>query len=197
MGLQFGNLIGAANSIASGFSEENSLQQFLTSLDDLGVQITSRYECIFSAIPQTTFFIKNISTPTMRQNSTMLHFDGKEVEIPQNFEYTHDFSMTVINDASGIIYSALCNFIMNDFTSKLVNSGYSITIKTAKSKNTNGTTITLNDVRVKNIGALQFDHAGGDVQTFNVDCTAVDFTTSMGQTGKIGGIVGAIEKLIS
>ena len=51
MGLELGNLIGAASSIQAGFGKENSLKKFMSAMDSLGVQITSRYEAVFSAIP--------------------------------------------------------------------------------------------------------------------------------------------------
>jgi len=82
MGLSIGNLVGAANAVVTGFSDNQSLKKFLSTMDQLGVQITSRYEAIFSAIPHATFFIQNINTPGMEQNITSLYYDGKMVEIP-------------------------------------------------------------------------------------------------------------------
>lgn len=51
MGLELGNVLGAANSIVAGFGDSQSLKNFLATMDSLGVQIDSRYEVVFSAIP--------------------------------------------------------------------------------------------------------------------------------------------------
>ena len=190
--MSFGALFGAASSLQSGFGGNSSLKDFLSQMDSMGVQITSRFEATFSAIPQTTFYIKNINTPGMKQNITSLYFDGKMVEIPQNFEYEHDFNMTVINDASGIIYTALTNFIMSDSGATLANSGYTISIKAIGDNKHKGATIKLNGVRIKSIGGLNFEQSGGDIQTFDVQCSAIDFEYAPGSLSKVTGITGAI-----
>lgn len=194
--MSFGNLLGAAASLQSGFGGNSSLKDFLSQMDNMGVQITSRFEATFSAIPQTTFYIQNITTPGMKQNITSLYFDGKLVEIPQNFEYEHDFSMTIINDASGIIYTSLVNFIMSDTGSFLANSGYTITIKAIGDNNNKGATIKLNGVRIKSVGNLQFQQNGGEVQTFTVNCSAIDFEYAPGALGKVTGITGALGSIL-
>lgn len=194
--MSFGNLLGAAASLQSGFGGNSSLKDFLSQMDNMGVQITSRFEATFSAIPQTTFYIQNITTPGMKQNITSLYFDGKLVEIPQNFEYEHDFSMTIINDASGIIYTSLVNFIMSDTGSFLTNSGYTITIKAIGDNNNKGATIKINGVRIKSVGNLQFQQSGGEVQTFTVNCSAIDFEYAPGALSKVTGITGALGSIL-
>ena len=194
--MSFGNLLGAAASLQSGFGGNSSLKSFLSQMDSMGVQITSRFEATFSAIPQTTFYIQNITTPGMKQNITSLYFDGKLVEIPQNFEYEHDFSMTIINDASGIIYTSLVNFVMSDTGSFLANSGYTITIKAIGDNNSKGATIKINGVRIKSIGGLQFQQSGGEVQTFTVNCSAIDFEYAPGALGKVTAITGALGSIL-
>ena len=194
--MSFGNLLGAAASLQSGFGGNSSLKSFLSQMDSMGVQITSRFEATFSAIPQTTFYIQNITTPGMKQNITSLYFDGKLVEIPQNFEYEHDFSMTIINDASGIIYTSLVNFVMSDTGSFLANSGYTITLKAIGDNNHKGATIKINGVRIKSIGGLQFQQSGGEVQTFTVNCSAIDFEYGPGALGKVSAITGALGSIL-
>lgn len=196
MGLALGNLLGAVNSAMTGFASNSSLKNFMSTMDKLGIQITSRYEAIFSAIPQATFFITQINTPSIKQNTTNLYFDGKLVEIPVNFEYEHDFSMTVINDASGYIYSALTNFVMGETGANLMNSGYTMSIRAIGDNNHRGSTIMINGVRIKSIGGLEYSNSGGDVQTFSVSCSAVDFTVTPGAAQKVAGVTGAIGKLL-
>jgi hypothetical protein len=165
-------------------------------MDRMGVQITSRFEATFSAIPQTTFYIQSISIPGVKQNITTLYFDGKVVEIPQNFEYEHDFNMTIINDASGVIYTALVNFIASDTGSFLANSGYTITVKAIGDKNHKGASIKLNGVRIKSIGSLSFNQSSSEIQTFDVQCSAIDFSYTPGELGEVAGIAGAIGSII-
>lgn len=196
MGLSLGSLVGAANAVSTGFSNNTSLKKFISTLDTLGVQITSRYEVIFSAIPQATFFITNLSTPGMKQNTTNLYFDGKLVEIPVNFEYNHDFTMTVINDSSGYIYSALTTFVMSDTGANLMNSGYTMSIRAIGDNSHSGSTIILNGVRIKTVDGLSYTNNGGDVQTFNVGCSAIDFTVTPGAAQKVVGVTNAIGNLI-
>ncbi len=196
MGLSLGGLAGAANALATGFSSSSSLKKFISTMDSLGVQITSRYEAIFSAIPQATFFITQLNTPSMKQNITTMYYDGKVVEIPQNVEYEHDFSMTIINDSSGYIYSALTNLVMGETGKFLMDSGYTMSIRAIGDDNHKGSTIMLNGVRIKSVGGLSYQNSGGDVQTFNLNCSAVDFTVTPGAAQAVAGVTNAIGSLI-
>lgn len=65
--MDFGSVLGAAASLNQGFnSGGGSLKKFLQQMDSFGVQITSRYEAVFSAIPQSMFYITQINTPGMK-----------------------------------------------------------------------------------------------------------------------------------
>lgn len=99
----------------------------------------------------------------MKQNVGTLYYDGKIVEFPQNTEYEHDFSMTVINDSSGYIYSALTNLVMGETGKFLMDSGYTMSIRAIGDDNHSGSTIMLNGVRIKTVGGLSYQNAGGDV----------------------------------
>lgn len=71
--------------------------------------------------------------------------------------------MTVINDASGYIYTAMTNFLLSDAGSSLTNSGYTMAIKAIGDENFSGSVIKLNGVRIKSCGGLSFQQSGGDV----------------------------------
>ena len=105
--------------------------------------------------------------------------------------------MTVINDASGVIYSAMTNFLLQDSGSALTNSGYTMVVKAIGDDNFKGSTITLNGVRIKTCSGLNFSHNGNEVQTFDIGCSAIDFNVTPGAIGKMGAAVGAIGKLVS
>lgn len=57
MGLGISNLLGVVNGVSTGFGSSQSLKKFISTMDNVGIQITSRYEAVFSGIPQATFFI--------------------------------------------------------------------------------------------------------------------------------------------
>jgi hypothetical protein len=64
--------------------------------------------------------------------------------------------MTVLNDAHGYIYSAITNFIMSDATNRLVDSGYTMTIKalTGDEDHYPGALITMRGVRLENVSGV-------------------------------------------
>jgi hypothetical protein len=95
---------------------------------------------------------------------TTLNYDGRVVDIPVNFDYDHEFSMTVRNDAQGYIYSALHNFIMNGTGKILANSGYTITIKALTGdKKYKGALVTLSGVRLETIGGLDWGYEDNSI----------------------------------
>lgn len=71
--------------------------------------------------------------------------------------------MTVINDASGYIYTAMTNFLLSDTGSAFTNRGYTMAIKAIGDKNAKGSVIKLNGVRIKSCGGLSFQQDGGNV----------------------------------
>ena len=50
----------------------------------------------------------------MQQNFAELYYNGRKIEVPINYDFSHEFSMTVLNDAQGFIYSTLVDFVMSD-----------------------------------------------------------------------------------
>ena len=81
---------------------------------------------------------------------------------------------------------------MSDSGATLANSGYTISIKAIGDNKHKGATIKLNGVRIKSIGGLNFEQSGGDVQTFDIQCSAIDFEYAPGSLSKATGITGAI-----
>lgn len=143
------------------------IKRFLASVNKLGVQVTNNFEVNFSGIPDITFYFQSINIPGMDLRMSEITYDGKKVEVPVNYDYQHDFSATVINDAQGYIYPAITNFFMSNITSDLVDSGYTMTIKALTGdKNYGGTMYTLFGVRLYNIGNLEYNHEGGSISTF-------------------------------
>ena len=153
MALALGNLLGAVANATTAVAHEKTLKSFLTNINDFGVQVKNNFEVNFSGLSDLTFFITNISVPGIKQNTTPLSYDGRVVDIPINFDFDHEFSMTVRNDAQGYIYSALHNFMMENTGRILANSGYTITIKalTGDTKHYKGALVTLAGVRLTSV----------------------------------------------
>lgn len=128
---------------------------------------------------------------------TSLWYNGREVFIPINHEYNHEFSMTVLNDAQGYIYSALNNFIMTDSTNLMVNSGYTMTVK-AQNGNSDwpGMLLTLRGVRIETMDGLAFGQNDNDVSTFTIAGKIVDFTATPGAAAGAAGLLGAANSIL-
>lgn len=197
MALDLGSYFGAASSLTTAFGSEGSLKKFLSNISNYGVQIKSRYEVNFSGLQDITFFCTSISTPSLKQNIGTVYYDHQVVELPINYEYNHDFTMTVINDASGILYSSVTSFLMQDAGSAFTNSGYTMTVKAIGDKNSSGMTITLNGVRFKECSGLSFAQEDAGVSTFDLQCSAIDFSVTPGGLSKVGGVVETVKSLIS
>lgn len=198
MALELGNLLGAAANLTTALSKEKSLKAFLKNVDSFGIQVTNNFEVNFSGISDATFFVQSIDFGGIKQNFTTLYYDGCEVDIPVNHEYQHEGNMTVLNDANGYIYAAVTSFIASQSSSKLANSGYTMTIKclTGDEKNYKGALVTLRGVRLETVSGLQFNYNSGDISTFTVNYKYIDFSYTPGALGKAAGIVGAINSLI-
>lgn len=199
MALELGNILGAAANLTTATSKTKSLKAFLKNVDSFGVQVTNNFEVNFSGIEDATFFVQSIDFGGIKQNFTTLYYDGKEVDIPINHEYQHGGSMTILNDANGYIYAAVTAFIASQMSSKLVNSGYTMTIKCLtgdRKKHFKGALITLRGVRLDTVSGLNFSYNGGDASTFTVNFKYIDFSFTPGGLSKAAGIAGTINSLI-
>lgn len=200
MGLELGNLLGAAANITSSFSKEKNLKQFLKNIDKFGVQVANNFEVNFSGLQDATFFVQSIDFGGLRQNMASLYYDGRELDVPINHEYEHSGSMTVLNDAQGYIYSAVTNFLLSDSTNVLANSGYTMIIKCltgGEKKSWKGSTITLRGVRFETVSGLSFGYSNNDISTFTLQFKYIDFSFTPGALGKVAGVLGAANSLLN
>ena len=198
MSLDLGNILGTVTQTKTVSSRESGVKAFLNTFAKYGAQVKNNFEVNFSAIPDLPFFITNISVPGIKQYITQLNYDGRVVDIPVNFDYDHDFSMTIRNDAQGYIYSALHNFIMSGTGKILANSGYTITIKalTGDTKHYKGALVTLQGVRLESVTGLEWAHDDNQIQTFNVSGKVQSVTYTPGSLAKPAGILGAITSIL-
>jgi hypothetical protein len=198
MGLDLGNLLGAVTNATTAFSKETGVKAFLGTFKEYGAQVKNNFEVNFSGLQGMTFFITNISVPGMTQNMTTLNYNGRVVDIPINFDFEHDFQITVRNDAQGYIYSALHNFVMENAGKVLANSGYTITIKalTGDTKHYKGALVTLEGVRLTQVSGLDWGHDDNSIQTFTVNGKAQSMTYTAGAVQKAAGILGAVTSIL-
>lgn len=201
MAISIGNALGALTQFQTGQAQpegEKSLLDFLNKLDKYGVNVRARYEANFSGIKDITFFVTDVTTPDLRQNFGNVYFEGKGVEIPINIEYGHDMSLTLLNDAEGIMYSTIVNWMMNqDAGESIVNSGYTMTIRSLGDGSTHkGLTLVLEGVRMKNISGLTFSSSDSNVSTFVLNLSVISFKATLGNVQKVAGTLGAIQSLL-
>lgn len=198
MSLDLGNLLGAATHITTASSKETGVKAFLNTFVKYGAQVKNNFEVNFSAIPDLPFFITSISIPGIKQYMTTLNYNGRVVDVPVGFDYDHEFSMTIRNDAQGYIYSALHNFVMADTGKVLANSGYTVTIKalTGDKKHYKGAFITLAGVRLESVSGLDWAHDDNQLQTFTVSGKVQSVTYTPGELSKAANILGAVTSLL-
>ena len=89
--------------------------------------------------------------------------------------------MTVINDGGSHVYHCLRELCRRMYTRdrtttlglKTINNGMCATIKArADQKFTFGSEVKLENLRITNVGGIQFGHSENNIQTFTVDCYA-------------------------
>lgn len=103
----------------------------------------------------------------------------------------------MLGDANGYIYAAVSNFLLGN-SAQLIDNGVTMTIKCLTGdKNYKGSVITLRNVRVEKIDGLAFNYSGGEVQKFSMTLSYLDFTFTPGGLSKAGGVLGAVDSLIS
>lgn len=202
MAISIGNALAAVTQVQTGLansSGEKSLMDFIGKMNQYGVSLKAKYEVNFSGIEGITFFVNDINVPELRQNFGNVFFEGKSVEVPINYEYGHDVTMILLNDAKGLIYTTIVNWLMNNNSSdeSMVNSGYTMTIRAlGDGQNHDGMTITLNGVRMRAVSGLNFNSSDMSVSTFTLNLSVISFTATMGKLQKVSGLAGALKSLL-
>lgn len=198
MGLQVGNLLGAVNGAMTALSKEKSLKAYLDNVNSFGILVKNNFEVTFSGLTETTFFVTNISTPQIQQNLAELYYNGRKVEIPINYDYTHEFNMTVLNDAQGYLYSLVTNFLMSDASNQMMKSGYTMTIKVLTGDDKyKGMLFTLEHVRIESVSGLSFGYADNDISTFELNCRLINWSATPGVLGTVANIAASVNSLVS
>ena len=197
MALELGNLLGAATNLTTALSKGKSLKSFLARINDFGVQVSNNFEVNIFGLEDITFFVQSVSFGGINQKIETLHYDGRSVPFVTYIDYDHSGQMSVINDGNGYIYAAISNFIMGQ-ASTMLNNGVKMTIKCLTGDDKyKGSLITLNSVMLEKLDGLSFQYSGGDISTFNVSFSYLDFNFTPGALAGAAGIIGAIDTLVS
>lgn len=111
-------------------------------------------------------------------------------------DYEHDFSMTVINDGSGYIYTAITNFIAKNALSILTKAGYTMTVKAMTGdKDYKGTLYTFQGVRFNSVGGLRYSQDGNSISTFDLAFKCLEYSVTPGALATAAGIAGTIKSM--
>lgn len=197
MAMELGNLLGAAASLTTAFGKDKSLKSFLQNINNFGIQVTNNFEVNIAGIEDITFFVQEVTFGGISQRFEELHYNGRSIPIPSYIDYEHSGTLKVINDANGYIYAAISNFLMGN-SSQLIDNGITMTIQCLTGDDDyKGAVVTLNSVRFEKLDGLNFQYEGGNVSTFNLSFNYLDFTFTPGSLGKVAGVLGAVDKLIS
>ena len=197
MGLQLGNLLGAAANLTTAFGKDKSLKSFLHHIDDFGIQVTNNFEVNIAGLEDITFFAQTVNFGGINQKFETLYYNGRSIPIPSYIDYDHSGTLTILNDANGYIYAAISNFLMGNSAS-ILDNGVVMTIKCLTGdKHYKGSVISLNSVRFEKLDGLNFDYSGGELSKFNLSFQYLDFTFTPGGLKKAGGILGAASSILS
>lgn len=190
-------------STANEATGRHSLGAFLKHINDFGVQVQNNFEVTFDGLDGLTLFVQSIDLPGSKQNTCEIFYDGIKMTIPVNYECDHEFSMTIINDAQGFIYSAIKTFIEYDTYNHYSSSQNRMIIKalTGQIKNRKihdsfysyqerplrdnspagdiayqGAVIVAYGVRLTSISGLSYGQSSNDIQTFTVQGTLIEYS---------------------
>lgn len=196
-GVALGNILGAVTGITAAVSSEDGVKQFIDTIHSYGLQVKNNFEVNFSGLESMKFFVNSITIPGMKMNTAEIYYNGRQVSIPVNIDYDHDFNMTVLCDASSVIYPALVNVFMDNSVGSMINGGYTVILKalTGDSSYT-GLNITMRGVQLTSLGGLNFGQSANEVATFDLGFKCLDFSiTSNGTMGTISNVMTAVDNI--
>ena len=196
-GVALGNILGAVTGITAAVSGEDGVKQFIDTIHSYGLQVKNNFEVNFSGLESMKFFVNSITIPGMRLNTSEIYYNGRQITVPVSVEYDHDFNMTVLCDASSVIYPALVNIFMDNSVGSMVNGGYTVIVKalTGDSSYT-GLNITMRGVQLTTLGGLNFGQSSNEVMTFDLGFKCLDFSiTSNGTMGTISNVMTAVDSI--
>ena len=158
----------------------SSLKKFYDTLGNSGVLIKSNYECRFEnffsheeLVNSLTFYCQSINIPGLKTTNTELFYKGRSIQIPTFVEQEHDFQLTILNDASGYIYSAMRGFETSQYifdNKKHTNVQPCIKINVISDElNHGGMIVELYDITINNVSGLELSHSDSSLQTFTVN----------------------------
>lgn len=203
MGFSIGSVVNSVANISSRKSDEgkkgeSSLYEFYTSISNTGVQIKSNFEVEFLQIAGFQFYCQSVNIPGIKSQRGELFYKGRSIQVPIIAEQDHEFQWTVLNDASGIVYTTIRRLMIYDYDPgrRMLDNGYNVMVKSRGDQTNNaGMNIVMQGVRINNVSGLDYSHTDSSIQTFTVD-GYVNFTDfQIGQVQKKDGLLGKVDKI--
>ena len=196
LGQIFNTAANMTGALAGERKSQTSLKDFLHTITSYGLQLKSNYEVEYSGMGGLTFFVQSISVPSLKMNSGTLWWNGRQVTIPINAEQEHDFRMTVLNDATGFVYSQMRKILEIDSDNQMVESANTMTVRALGDlKNHAGSRFKMNGVIVRGVSSLDFGSSDSGVQTFTVDFYAARTEVGWSETKTGRGALGVLDKV--
>ena len=163
----------------SKHSRYSPLSKFYETIGNGGLIIKSNYECTFEYLLEDEldnklkFYCQSINIPGLKTTNTELFYKGRSIQIPTFVEQEHDFQLTILNDASGLIYSKMREFQVAqycDIDKKYTNAQPSIRIDViSDSVYHGGMIIKMENITINNVSGLDLSHSDSSIQTFTVN----------------------------
>ena len=105
-----------------------------------------------------------MTIPGLKGNTGEIFYRGRTIQVPINYEQSHEFSWVVLNDASGTIYTTLREIMINDYNQKMLDNGFTVTVKARDDKKNNaGMNVIMKGVRINSVGSLDYSHSDSSV----------------------------------
>lgn len=183
---------------ANDSTGKRPLRAFLNHINKFGVQVQNNFEVEFEGLEGLTLFVQSFELPGSKQNTCEIFYDGIKLTLPVNYESEHEFSMTIINDAQGFIYSAIKSYIEYDAFNHYSSSQKRMVIKalTGQINSTpvlrkhetylkgdmsldvayQGSYIIAYGVRFNSISGLTYGQSNNEIQTFTVQGTLIEYS---------------------
>ena len=173
-----------------------NIHEFIKARKRLGHITVARFNASYSApgMKDFEFSLASLNPPSIRANTGQLYFDAMPVEVFTTFQYDMDFSMNIICDNAGTIYSKFISLLKsgkNDLDAaampasgysgnfnfnKIIDPETSITIQALSDKGDGyGMKTILYGIRIKSVGAIDYSNNSNEIAFFSVNASAIDF----------------------
>lgn len=180
------------------FDNGANIRKFLENVDNYGLLTKNNFEISFSGLDAFTFYAQNLTLPDINCLTVDVNYDGRVIKHPYNIEYGNTFTITLLCDAKGYIYTFFKTIVLNERFRKKINTGRTITVKAiSPDQKYNGLIVTFRGVRIVKLGGLNFGQNSNDIQMFDINCSCIDFTITQGEEqSAVSGFIDDVNDIL-